>query len=63
MSVHGVAIRVSCRNGRITNPSYKEISATLGLTELVLDHGRVLFPLMLRASAEAILQLACRSLC
>jgi len=27
------------------------------LTELVLDHGRVLFPLMLRTSAEAILQL------
>ena len=29
------------------------------LTELVLDHRRVLFPLMLRASAEAILQLVC----
>jgi len=32
MSVHGVAIRISDRNGRITNPSYKEISATLGWT-------------------------------
>jgi len=30
MSVHGVAIRISCRNGRINNPSYKDISATLG---------------------------------
>jgi len=34
MSVHGVAIRISCRNGRITNPSYKDISATLGFTLL-----------------------------
>jgi len=45
--------------GDVLPVEYHHLILTLPheLTELVLDHGRVLFPLMLRAGAEAILQL------